>query len=45
MKSGSYAFRVVDFNNNSKVAAAVSTTEKYKDYVKVIVNELLLTIN
>ena len=58
IKSGSYAFRVLDFNNNSKVAATVSTKEKmwvfqteskrakeYKDYVKVMVNELLLTIN
>ena len=58
IRSGSYAFRVLDFNNNSKVAATVSTTEKmwvfqteskrakeYKDYVKVMVNELLLTIN
>ena len=30
IKTGSYAFRVLDFNNNSKVAAAVSTTEKYR---------------
>jgi hypothetical protein len=58
IKSGSYAFRVLDFRDNSKVAATVSTAEKmwisktqgkraneYKDYVKVMLNELLLTIN
>ena len=57
IENGSYAFKVLDWSNNKKIAASISTKAgmwigntnsgraiEYKNYVKVMINELLGTI-